>query len=254
MDRLDEALLAQPSTTKDGRRLSVGLALDGADLRAAQRLRWRIFSGEMGATLHSEEPGLDQDRFDAFCDHLVVRDGSEIVGTYRLLSPDAARRAGAYYSESEFDLGELQPIRRRLAELGRSCIDPRYRSGGVIALLWSGISRYVLARGYEYLAGCASMSAADGGGGARVVYASLPSASMAPAEYRVFPRRALPARRSGSGTRAAMPPLIKGYLRCGAYVCGEPAWDPQFDTADFFMLLPMRRMAARYARHFLATS
>ena len=251
MDRLDEALLAEPCTTKGGRRLSVGLARERAEIRAAQRLRWRIFGGEMGATLHSPEPGLDQDRFDAFCDHLVVRDGSEIVGTYRLLSPDAARRAGAYYSEDEFDLSRLQPIRGRLAELGRSCIDPRYRTGGVIALLWSGISRYALERGYEYLAGCASMSAADGGGSARVVYAGLPAASMAPGEHRVFPRRALPARRSGCGAKTSLPPLFKGYLRCGAYVCGEPAWDPEFDTADFFMLLPMSRMAARYARHFL---
>lgn len=251
MDRLDKALLAEPAQSRDGRRLSVGLARDGGEIRAAQRLRWRIFAEEMGARLHSGEPGLDQDGFDAHCDHLVVRDGSEIVGTYRILAPEAARRAGAYYSESEFDLSRLQPLRGRMAELGRSCIAPRYRSGGAIALLWSGISRYVLARGYEYLAGCASMSVADGGGGARVMYAKLPSASMAPDEYRVFPKRALPAWRSGAGVAAPAPPLLKGYLRCGAYICGEPAWDPEFDTADFFVLLPVSRIAARYARHFL---
>jgi putative hemolysin len=244
-------LLAQPARTRDGRKLSVGIARGAAEIRAAQRLRWRIFGEEMGAKLRSPEPGLDQDAFDPYCDHLVVRDDSEIVGTYRMLSPDAARRIGSYYSETEFDLSRLQPIRGRLAELGRSCIDPQYRTGGVIALLWSGIARYVLARGYEYLAGCASMSVADGGGGARVVYAGLPSASMAPAEYRVFPKRSLSAWRGDSVTAAPPPPLLKAYLRCGAYVCGEPAWDPEFDTADFFMLLPMSRMAARYAKHFL---
>jgi putative hemolysin len=249
MDRFNETLLVQPARTRNGRRLSVGLARDRAEIRAAQRLRWRIFGEEMGARLHSDEPGLDQDAFDPHCSHLVVRDEDEIVGTYRILGPEAARRIGAYYSETEFDLARLAPIRPVLAELGRSCIDPRYRTGGVITLLWSGITRYVLARGYEYLAGCASMSMADGGGAARRFHAGLPAANVAPAEYCVFPRTALPPWR-GESAAMAIPPLLKGYLRCGAYVCGEPAWDPEFNTADFFILLPMRRMTARYARHF----
>ena len=250
MDRLDETLLVEPWRGRHGRRLSVGLARGEAEIRAAQRLRWRVFGEEMGAQLHSPEPGLDQDRFDPHCSHLVVRDEDEVVGTYRILAPEAARRIGAYYSESEFSLDRLEHIKPRMAELGRSCIDPRYRTGGVITLLWAGIARYALARGYDYLAGCASMSVADGGGSARALYASLPAASIAPDEYRVFPRTALPA----AGRRAPgvpAPALLKGYLRCGAYVCGEPAWDPEFDTADFFVLLPMKRMTARYARHFL---
>ena len=249
MDRLDYAVLARPASASSGKRLSVGLARDAEEIRAAQRLRWRIFGEEMGARLHSPEPGLDQDAFDAHCNHLVVRDDDEVVGTYRILAPEAARSIGSYYSEQEFDLSRLAPIREQLAELGRSCIDPRYRTGGVIALLWSGIARYVIARGYEYLAGCASMSVSDGGGSARVLYASLPAASIAPAEYRVFPKTSLPAWRGEGAT--LVPPLLKGYLRCGAYVCGEPAWDPEFDTADFFMLLPIRRITARYAKHFL---
>jgi putative hemolysin len=250
MDRLDDALLAEPARQRSGRSLSVGLARDAAERRAAQRLRWRIFGEEMGARLNSPEPGLDQDEFDAYCDHLVVRDAGEIVGTYRILAPDAARRAGAYYSEAEFELSRLAPIRGRIAELGRSCIAPQYRTGGVVTRLWSGIARYVLARGYEYLAGCASMSAADGGEGARALYEGLAPASIAPREYRVFPRRALPLWGIESASRAAPPPLLKGYLRCGAWVCGEPAWDPEFDSADFFMLLPVARLAERYARHF----
>jgi len=250
MDRLDETLLVAPPRARDGHRLSVGLARDREEIRAAQRLRWRIFAGEMGARLESAEPGVDQDVFDAYCNHLVVRDEDEVVGTYRILAPEAARRIGSYYAETEFILDRLAPIKPRMAELGRSCIDPRYRTGGVVTMLWSGISRYALARGYEYLAGCASMSVADGGGSARVLYAGLPAASMAPEEYRVFPRAALPAWR-GEGSGLKVPPLLKGYLRCGAYVCGEPAWDPEFGTADFFVLLPIRRMTARYARHFL---
>jgi putative hemolysin len=254
MDRLDEALLAEPTRTRDGRRLSVGLARGAAEMRAAQRLRWKIFADEMGARLHSPEPGLDQDEFDPYCDHLVVRDDDEVVGTYRILPPDAARRAGSYYSETEFDLVRLAPIRGRIAELGRSCIAPPYRTGGVIALLWAGIARYVMARGYEYLAGCASMSAADGGDGARAVYDGLSPGSLAPREYRVFPKRPLPLWATESAERAAVAPLLKGYLRCGAWVCGEPAWDPEFDTADFFMLLPVARLAGRYARHFFGGS
>jgi putative hemolysin len=224
---------------------------DAAERRAAQQLRWRVFGEEMGARLHSAEPGLDQDAFDPYCDHLVVRDGARVVGTYRILSPDAARRVGSYYSETEFDLARLAPLRGRMCELGRSCIEPEYRTGGVIALLWSGIARYVVARGYEYLAGCASMSLADGGGGARILYANLPASGIAPAEHRVFPKRLLPEWISESVPVTAAPPLLKGYLRCGAWVCGEPAWDPEFNSADFFMLLPMSRLTGRYARHLL---
>ena len=166
MDRIDDSLLLEfPAIARSGRRYSVACARSDAERREAQRLRWRVFVEEMGAQPRSKEPGVDHDLFDPHCKHLLVRDedSGEVIGTYRLLSPHAARRVGCYYSETEFDLTRLQLLRPRMVEIGRSCVDPRHRAGTVIALLWSGVARYMLAHGYRYLAGCASISLADGG-------------------------------------------------------------------------------------------
>lgn len=257
MDRLDDALQFDPrghGVTR--RRFSVGLARSAEDRRAAQRLRWKVFAEELGARLQSREAGIDEDIFDAHCDHLVARDDAsgETIGTYRLLPPRRAARLGCYYAEAEFDLTRLAPVRERMVEVGRSCIHPEYRNGAVIALLWSGLARYVLAHGYRYLAGCASISLSDGGRTAGAVWASLRETHLAPVEYQVFPRCRLPLEELEAAPRAKLPPLLKGYLRCGAWICGEPAWDPDFNTADLFVLLPVARIESRYARHFLGGS
>jgi putative hemolysin len=254
MDRIDDSLLLEPRAHAcRGRRYSVGFARSDAERREAQRLRWRVFVEEMGARLRAKEAGVDQDLFDPHCKHLLVRDeaSGEVIGTYRLLPPHAARRIGCYYSETEFDLTRLQLLRPRMVEIGRSCVDPRHRAGTVIALLWSGVARYMLAHGYRFLAGCASISLADGGGAAAAAFHRMRATSLAPIEYQVFPRTPLELNRADAPDDVALPPLIKGYLRAGAYVCGEPAWDPDFNSADFFMFLPLSHVTARYARHFL---
>lgn len=257
MDRIDDSLLRQPGGGARRRhRLQVGLARTLQVRRAAQALRWRVFAEELGAHLPSRVPGVDEDVFDAYCEHLVVRDEDcgEVLGTYRVLAPEAARRVGSYYSETEFDLVRLRDIRGRMVEVGRSCIHPDFRNGAVIALLWAGLTRYMLTHGYEYLAGCASMGMADGGRAAASAYRGMREAHHAPVEYRVIPRRPLPLANFERVCAGAEPPaLIKGYLRAGAWVCGEPAWDPEFNTADFFLLLPLANVAPRYARHFLGT-
>jgi putative hemolysin len=253
MDRTDEHLLQQPERRPiERRRYSVGFARGADEIRAAQRLRWRVFAEELGARLGADEPGVDHDRFDAYCEHLLVRDDAdgEVVGTYRVLSPEAARCAGGYYSEGEFDLTRLQLLRGRMVEIGRSCIHPGHRSGAVIALLWAGLARYMLANGHGFLAGCASMSMADGGHAAASVFEKFRVRHLAPLEYRVFPRHCLPLDELDAGRAAEAPPLIRGYLRAGAWICGEPAWDPDFNTADFFLLLPLASLSARHARHF----
>jgi putative hemolysin len=241
----------RPEGTRSG--LAVGLARTDADVVAAQRLRYAVFAEEMGARLTGPAPGIDEDRFDAFCDHLVVRDldSGEAVGTYRILGPERAARAGGYYSEQEFDLARLAHLRRGLVEVGRSCIHPGYRTGAVIALLWSGLARYMRAGGYTHLIGCASLGMADGGHAAANLYYRIARAHLAPREYRVFPRCPLPVASLADGGAATLPPLVKGYLRLGAYVCGEPAWDPDFNTADLAILVPLARIGPRYARRFL---
>ncbi len=232
--------------------LHVSLAQCESEIREAQKLRYRVFAEELGARLNCREPGVDHDLYDPYCEHLIVRDeeNGRIVGTYRILSPQAARRVGGYYSENEFDLTRLQLLREGMVEIGRSCIDPDYRSGATIALLWSGLARYMAQGGYRHLIGCASIGMADGGHAAASLYHGL-GAHLAPIEYRVFPRHPLPLERLFDGRPAEMPPLIKGYLRAGAWIGGEPAWDPDFNTADLLILMPMSRVDQRYARHFL---
>src|SRR6478735_8773163 len=133
----------------------VSLAVSQEDVRAAQRLRHQVFAGELGARLDGPEPGLDTDAFDAYCDHLLIRDKGtgEVVGTYRLLPPERAAVAGRLYSEGEFDLSPLDAIRPGLVEVGRSCVHPDHRDGAVIGLIWAGIARYMVEGGHEWLAG-----------------------------------------------------------------------------------------------------
>ncbi|MCF8149755.1 MAG: GNAT family N-acetyltransferase [Burkholderiaceae bacterium] len=232
---------------------SVALARSEEDVREAQRLRYKVFADELGAQIRTATPSHDIDRFDAFCDHLIVRESyaDRIVGTYRILSPQAARRAGGYYSDNEFFLSRLLNLRTRMVEVGRSCIHPDHRSGAVITLLWAGLADYMVSNKHEYLIGCASIGMGDGGHNAANLYAQIAPGAMAPAEYRVFPRHSLPVERLVTTQPALVPPLIKGYLRLGAWVCGEPAWDPYFNTADLLLLLPMARMNPRYMRHFI---
>lgn len=234
-------------------KFTVSLASSAAEIREAQRLRFRIFAEEMGARLPNREAGVDHDMFDPFCDHLLVRDtgSNEVVGTYRILSPENAKQIGGYYSENEFDLTRLANLRNRMVEVGRSCVHPEYRSGAVIALLWSGLAQYMQTHHYEYLMGCASISMADGGHVAASIYNKLKYDSLAPMEWRVFPRHPLHLAGLSNDSRAPLPPLIKGYMRAGACVCGDPAWDPDFNTADLLLLLPMSMLSTTYARHFL---
>ena len=247
-----EQLQEQTSGKRSGRqRLTVGFARTESEIHDAQRLRYRIFAGEMGANLPSRTPGIDHDIYDPYCEHLVVRDtaSGEVVGNYRILSPENAQKIG-YYSENEFDLTRLQHLRPRLVEIGRSCVHPDYRNGATIALLWSGLASYMTDRGYDYLMGCASISMADGGHAAASLYNRL-SGNLGPQEYRVFPRCPLPLAALRQDSQAETPPLIKAYLRAGAWVCGEPAWDPDFNTAALPILMPMGRVSGRYAKHYL---
>lgn len=239
-------LAAAPST--GATHYSVLLTTDVAEIGAAQRLRHRVFAEEMGAQLHSDVPGLDIDEFDAHCDHLVVREdlSGEVVGTYRMLPPG---RTARLYSDGEFHLDRLDPLRDLLVETGRSCVHPEHRTGAVINLMWAGIARYLHLSGRRWLAGCASVPPAQAGS----VWHEVQGRHLAPPLLRVTPRWPWPV--EPEPTRrvpAVVPPLLKGYLRLGAWVCGPPAYDPDFKVADLFVLLSLDRMNPRYLRHFLA--
>lgn len=234
-------------------RYQVRFASGPDEIRAAQKLRYHVFAEEYGARLKTSEPGLDVDYYDKYCEHLIVHDGhrDEIVGTYRVLTPGAAQRVGSYYSESEFDLSNLTHIRHGIVEVGRSCVAAEHRTGSVITLLWMKIAEYMVQNDYGYLIGCASIHMQDGGHNAANLYLRLGKENLAPPEYRVAPRIKLPYDTLANNQPAEMPPLIRGYLRAGCWVCGEPAWDPDFNSADLLLLLPMSKISARYQRHFI---
>ena len=234
-------------------RYQVRFAQGESEVRAAQKLRYEVFAEEFGAQLDAGGSGIDADYYDPYCEHLIVRDetAGRIVGTYRVLAPAAAKRVGSYYSENEFYLTRLAQLRPQLVEIGRSCIAADHRHGTVIALLWMKLAEYMTRNDYRYLIGCASVPMHDGGHNAANLFTQLSASHMAPDDYRAMPRAPLPYDRLANGQQAEVPPLIKGYLRAGAWVCGEPAWDPYFNSADLLLLLPMARLAARYQKHFM---
>jgi len=230
------------------------------EVRAAQQLRWRVFAQEMGARLTPPPDvpaGHDADAFDHHCEHLLVcapdTDGGPgaVVGTYRVLAPWAAARAGGLYSETEFDLSPLQALRPQLLELGRSCVDPDWRSGGVILALWAALGEFMQRHQLQTMIGCASVGMRDGGHCAASLWTALSRSHLADPAWQVRPRLPLPIAQLETHHAVDTPPLIKGYLRCGAKLLGAPAWDPDFNTADLPLMMHLPELPARYRRHFL---
>src|SRR5262245_21158792 len=240
--------------------LEVKLASNLSELDAAMRLRFEVFNLELQEGLASSyDRGYDTDAYDAYCDHLIVKDttNGEVVGTYRLLRGSQAERHIGFYSENEFDLGNLKRLRGELLELGRSCIAATHRSFATLNLLWGAITKYAIDRDIGYLFGCASLHVSDAGE-VRPVYSYLRANHFAPEKYRVYPvescRMALSENAvDGDSSRAALrklSPILKGYLRAGAMICGAPAYDAEFGTADVLAILEMEKMAGRYKQHY----
>jgi putative hemolysin len=237
------------------------LAADSAEIAAAQRLRYDVFAGEVGARLTTDVAGHDSDEFDAYCDHLIVvdeRDGA-VVGTYRLLPPGRAPRR---YAATEFVTDGLDPIADQLVETGRSCVHPDHRAGAAINLIWAGIARYMHLYNYRYVGGCASVDVRHGNATASAVWSLAQAKHLSPEPWRVTPHRPWAPETSAAvdeiapvaptpAGRPALPPLLQGYLRLGAWICGPAAYDPDFGCADFYVLLDVNRIGERYMRHFL---
>ena len=294
---------ARQAQGEPGEAYEVHWARGEDDVRDAQRLRYQVFAHELGAHLNgshavavAESAGAgdvadarDVDPFDAHCEHVLVRlprrageSRGRVVGTYRLLAPDAVERAGGLYCATEFDLRPLAALRPRMAELGRACVHPDCRSGGVVLALWGAVVRYTLAHSIDTLLGSVSVpvrgfdaprrgstSEMDADGAVRALWAWLASAHLAAPQWQVQPLRAFPVAAHAilgaesafaaperteasvrAPSRAEVPALIKGYLACNAKVLGPPALDEDFGTADFPMLLCMQDLPQRHRRRF----
>jgi putative hemolysin len=236
-------------------------ARDEEEVRQSQQLRYLVFAEEMGARLtvpKGTPAGHDVDLFDPFCEHLLVRartaDGEPgpVIGTYRVLTPANSLRVGGFYSDQEFDLTRLRPLRSKMVELGRSCVHPDHRSGGAILALWGALGEFMQRNGLDTMIGCASVSMRDGGHVAASLWQQLRKTHLADVQWQVEPRLALPVEELQHDLQVESPPLIKGYLRCGAKVLGPPAWDPDFNTADLPLMMRLADLPARYRKHFLA--
>lgn len=243
-------------------RYCVRLAATEADLIAAQRLRYRVFVEELGATGPLVDHNLrrEQDDFDAIFDHLVlvdrtVNDASldHVVGVYRVLPCDRARRVGRYYSQGEYDLTPLTSGGRRLLELGRSCVRADHRGGTAMFHLWNALAEYVLEREIEVLFGVASFPGTDVAALAQPL-SHLFHAHLAPLPLRVraigagaVPMQILLADKVDPRVaRASTPALIKAYLRLGGYVGDGAFVDHAFNTTDVCLVMDTAAMSARH--------
>lgn len=238
------------------------LARDDRDLKAAQRLRYKVFVEELGGDgdLVDHSARLECDAFDPVFDHLILidtrRDAADlddVVGVYRLLAGERAAQTGRFYSEDEYDLSLLKASGRRLLELGRSCVHADYRGGTAMLQLWSGLSDYVLEREIEVLFGVASFHGTDMAALAQPL-SWLHRNHLAPDALRVrarAPHRAemdvVPADKlDRKAAMLATPALIKAYLRLGGFV-GDGAWiDHRFNTTDVCLLMDTARMSAKH--------
>ncbi|GHC62810.1 GNAT family N-acetyltransferase [Neogemmobacter tilapiae] len=237
----------------------LALARTDDDLRAAQRLRYRVFVQELGADgpMVDHAAGLERDAFDALCDHLVLIDrrrplGDHVVAAYRLLPGDRLG-AGRFYSEAEYDLTPLRASGRRLLELGRSCVDADHRGGAAMLMMWNGLAGYVLEHGTELMFGVASFHGTDVAGLAQPL-AWLHHHHLAPPALRVTARpphgvsmNLLKAdqidRKRAVG---AMPSLLRAYLRLGGVVGDGAFVDHGFNTVDVCLIMDTAQLSARH--------
>ncbi|BAK84379.1 GNAT family N-acetyltransferase [Komagataeibacter medellinensis] len=248
-----------------GGNLGVRIAATEEERDAAQALRYRVFYEEMGARPDSRTARLrrDVDEFDEYADHLLVIDHAissgarGVVGTYRLMQGDAARKLGRFYTSNEYDISPLTDFPGRLLEVGRSCVDQNYRGRAAMQLLWRGIASYIFLHRIDVLFGCASLPGTDPDAlSDELTY--LYQNHLAPPALRV---RAVPERRvemlrsdpqllDHRRTLARLPPLIKGYLRLGGYIGDGAVIDEQFNTIDVAVLVKSELLADKYYRHY----
>ena len=249
---MQHATATQLQTENQESTLVARITQDADEIRQAMALRYRVFAESMGASLSGDEQGLDNDHFDQFCLHLIVKDlnNNRVVGYSRILTNDSAAKAGGFYSATEFDLSAILQPGKRYMEIGRTCVDPNFRSGAVIGLLWSGIAQLMASDQADYLMGCASIPLRDGYSRAVAIVNHLRDKHFTAEHLRATPKVPMPTVDTDLDGKALMPPLLKAYLRIGLKVCGEPCLDKAFNVADALILLDRKDMNQRYLRHF----
>lgn len=240
-----------PLATTDLFRVGMAQTLD--DVIDCQRLRYLVFNCELGEGLDSSARiGLDRDRFDFTCDHLMVRDAStgKLAGTYRMQSGYRAKGNLGYYGEEFFDFSPFENMRAEVLELGRACVHEDYRNTNVLHLLWKGIARYAVSCGARYLIGCSSISSQDEAEG-MALYETLREKYLVEPLLRTNPVKGRECKPSGSfPAPPRLPRLFRAYLDVSGRVCGPPAIDREFKTIDFLTLVDLKNLPDRVRTRF----
>jgi putative hemolysin len=231
------------------------IARTSDEVRAAQSLRFEVFNLELNEGLReSYVTGLDEDPFDAFCDHLIVEHlpSNTIVGTYRMQTgPSAAAHLG-YYSAQEFEFEVFERSRGQIVELGRACVHRQHRNLVALGLLWKGVADYAQERKARYLLGCSSITSQDPAVGASA-YTDLCRHHLVSSEYRTRPRPEYECTLEAlAADPTKIPKLLRAYLTIGAKICGPPALDREFRTIDFLTLLDLDALPDAVRQRFLS--
>lgn len=241
----------------------IKLAENEAEIEKAQRLRYQVFNIEQGKGLeNARSTGIDHDEFDEYCLHLLVieKTSNKVIGTYRIHLGSVANSAKGFYSSREYSIEGIDPIAEHLVELGRSCVSREYRTGAVVALLWGGIAELLNRASLNIMIGCVSLEDKNPAV-AWALYDHFKEKNMISDRIIATPRpefvlpRPLPEEmekysHNEKALRRCVPPLFKGYLRIGCKICGEPAFDKEFGTYDFLIIVNKDKVPERYARHF----
>ncbi len=255
--------IVEPAVLVKTENFLVKLAENHEEIENAQRLRYKVFNLEQKRGLkNTDKYGIDFDEFDEYCMHLIVIEkcSGNVVGTYRVHLGCIANSAKGFYSSKEYEIHGLYNLADKCIELGRTCIEPKYRSGSIIAFMWGAITELLVRANLTYMLGCVSLENMEPVAG-WALYEYLYRKNLVCREITAIPRPGFTLERPSrqeiengladeAGLKKSIPPLFKGYLHLGALICGEPAIDRDFGTIDFFIILDINRVPERYKRHF----
>ncbi len=261
LDQIPEHII-KPSLLLESKNFLVKIAENPEEIEAAQKLRFKVFNLEQGKGLkNSSKFEIDIDEFDDYCLHLIVFDKKrkKVIGTYRAHLGYIAKQSHGFYSSREYNIKDLDKLADQSIELGRSCVSPEYRTGSVVSLLWSAISVLMMRTNLVYMIGCVSLEETDPAVGWAIyeyIREQYPAQQKQLAEPKPEFKLPKPPEQEKEQIlddpliESYIPPLFKGYLRLGAYICGEPALDKEFGTIDYFILVDIRKVPEKYIKFF----
>ena len=243
------------SAVPDG--IEIKWASNADEIQAAQRLRYKVFTQEMGGRVAKSSSGLDCDLFDDFCEHLIVLSvqTGDVIGTYRVLTPAQAQRVGSTHLDTFFDLTRLRQYKDRMVEIGKGCVDPEHRNGGVIMALWGELFKFMQRNKLDFMVGSTNIpmtqELSQSAKLAASIWTQVKREHLAPIELHIRPRFPLPVDQLVGDLTVELPSLIQAYLRLGAKVLGPPAWLVNSNSVELPMMMRSSELHSKYKKHFL---